>query len=603
MSESPGMPIRDIPRLQALWSELAELRRTLFHMPVLMCATDDAGRFVFWNRECERVTGYRADEMVGNAAAFDLLIPDPEARARALRAVREGDFRNVEWEIVHSDGSTRTVAWSSLARSHPVNGWSSWAVGIDLTEQRRTERALALVAEVNRLILRRDPLEVIHGRICEELARLLALPLVCIGVREGDGSVRLSGAAGVNAPFVRGLEMRWDRRDGTGLTARAIRTGELQRSAFGGDPGFGRWRTPEAAAGVVASAALPLAARGRVLGALTLHAARVDSFDDATLALLLRLTEQVSLSLDHAADLQEIELQSMALEAAGHAVAVTDRDGRVVFVNDSFSALTGWGRDELSGRLLRDVLPDVVDPDVDEEIWRILRSGGSWRGERTTRRRDGTLFVEDETVTPVRAPDGTVTRVVAIKRDVTARKREEERVVHLARHDPLTDLPNRRVVEEALQRLLARAARGFPSAVLLLDLDGFKAVNDRYGHATGDSVLRKLAGVFRDAVRPDDLVGRIGGDEFVVLLEGVDGDEARAAAERLRSRVALAGGAEAGPQAGLDACVGIALVDGDLGTEAVLARADRALYEAKALGKGQVVVDAGSHPEAGARPA
>jgi len=191
---------------------------------------------------------------------------------------------------------------------------------------------------------------------------------------------------------------------------------------------------------------------------------------------------------------------------------------------------------------------------------------------------------------------GEITHFVAVKQDVTERRRLEDSIVHLARHDPLTELPNRRVVEEDLVRLLARAERGLPSALLLVDLDNFKEVNDRCGHAAGDDALRAAARLFLDAVRPGDLVGRIGGDEFVVLLEGAGAEEARAVAERIRDRAAALPLPEEYDGPPIGASVGVALAAGHRAPSEVLATADAALYDAKAAGKGRVEVRARPAP-------
>ena len=163
-----------------------------------------------------------------------------------------------------------------------------------------------------------------------------------------------------------------------------------------------------------------------------------------------------------------------------------------------------------------------------------LRAGHVLRGEGTSRRKDGTVYVEEQTVTPVAGPDGAVRHLVAVKQDVTSRTRNEERIRYLALHDSLTDLGNRRSVEEGLERMSARSDRGGGGSLLLLDLDNFKIVNDSLGHPAGDQVLCELARLLRGLVRPGDDVARLGGDEFVVLLEDSPGEEGRLTAERLR---------------------------------------------------------------------
>jgi diguanylate cyclase (GGDEF)-like protein/PAS domain S-box-containing protein len=587
-----GLGFDHVPELQSLWAELSEMRLVLGGLPVLVSAVDREGLFAFWNRECERVTGYTSGEVLGKPDALELLFPDPATRARMTDLWRDPgrSFRNVETELTTKFGSVKTISWSSLSLTYPVDGWDVWAVGVDRTEARRDEQVLELLAAVNSRLLQREEIEAIHPFICRRVAEIFHLALVSIGQRQADGTVRLSGIAGPNAPGANAHEIRWDVPSPEGgITGAAIRTGAVQRVEAEPDCSFGSaWRNRAAGRKIGASLAFPLTARGAVLGALTVHARRPDAFDTATVDLLVRLTHQVSLSLDHAADLTEIRLQSLALDVVRHSVVITARDGTIEWANPAFTALTGFTREEAVGRKPSIQRSGRHDGSFYRRVWSTILSGRTWEGEVTNRRKDGALYVEDQTITPVKDEKGEVAHFVAVKRDVTERKRAEEAIVHLARHDPLTDLPNRRVVEENLVRLLARTVRRIPSALLLVDLDNFKEVNDRSGHAAGDEVLRGFARLFLDAVRPGDLVGRIGGDEFVVLLEGAGPDEAVAVAERIRDRaptVGLPPGYD-GPPVG--ASVGIALVAGHRQAYEVLATADAALYDAKSGGKGRV---------------
>lgn len=589
-----GLSFENVPALQTLWAELSEMRLVLDGLPVLVSAVDRDGLFAFWNRECERVTGYTAAEVVGSTDALALIYPDPVQRERLAELWRNPGrgFRDVETELATKYGSTRHVTWSSLSLTYPVDGWDVWTVGIDRTDAKRNEEVLALLASVNSRLLAREPLPLVHSFICHRVADIFRFALVSIGQRQPDGSVRMSGLAGPNAAGASAHEIRWDvpSPDG-GITGAAIRTGLVHRAQAEADSSFGvAWRNRDAGRKIGASIALPITARGTVLGALTVHARRTDAFDPRTVDLLLRLTQQVSLSLDQAADLTEIELQSLALGVVEHSVVITSRDGTIEWVNPAFTALSGFTREEAVGRTPAIQKSGLHDASFYAQMWETVLSGRTWEGELTNVRKDGSTYVEDLTVTPVRDEAGEIAHFVAVKRDVTERRRHEETIVHLSRHDPLTDLANRRVVEENLGRLLARSERGIPSALLLLDLDNFKEVNDRSGHAAGDEVLKAFARLFQEAVRPGDLVGRIGGDEFVVLLEGAGPDEARTVAERIREKAGSMPRLEGydGPAVGVS--VGVAVVAGHHGAADVIGTADAALYDAKAGGKGRVEI-------------
>jgi diguanylate cyclase (GGDEF)-like protein/PAS domain S-box-containing protein len=207
------------------------------------------------------------------------------------------------------------------------------------------------------------------------------------------------------------------------------------------------------------------------------------------------------------------------------------------------------------------------------------------RLEYRVRRRDGShAWIEEHAIVAERGSDGRPRRLVGVSADITPRKEAEMRLAHLALHDPLTGLPNRRALAESLDRAIARAGRtGQPVAVLALDLDGFKAVNDRHGHAAGDVVLVEVAARLRRVVRRSDIVARLGGDEFAVIAGELNGPAPVARlARRIATALAEPVAVTAAARIGIGVGIGVAFFPGDGETpEEILARADAALYAAK----------------------
>lgn len=173
--------------------------------------------------------------------------------------------------------------------------------------------------------------------------------------------------------------------------------------------------------------------------------------------------------------------------------------------------------------------------------------------------------------------------------EIAERNRYAEKLEYSSVHDPLTGLLNRRSLEEMLNRTIARGKRGVLSALLYLDLDNFKDVNDTVGHAAGDEVLKTLSGLLKAELRIEDVIFRVGGDEFAVLFEGIDGKRSLIAAERLRAAVEAHPFEPAGRVFRLGLSIGLIEIDGTLPTDVLLSRADAALYRAKGHGKNRVV--------------
>lgn len=267
------------------------------------------------------------------------------------------------------------------------------------------------------------------------------------------------------------------------------------------------------------------------------------------------------------------------LDLLPDAVCVVDAEGHFVFVSAGFEHILGYARDEVLGRLAF----DLVHPD--DRAATVQQAQQLMNGTPQRHFRNRYVHKEGHSVDMRWSarwhPEHGVR--IAVGREVTELRRAERELEYLANHDTLTGLPNRHWLKHELQRTLEHAKEsGGHLALLYLDLDGFKAANDLGGHETGDRLLREVAAQLKQGLRADDLLARVGGDEFVVLLPGCrDAGTARKVAEGLRARLrlpwALPGGAIQ-----LDASVGIACfpMDGS-DTNELLAYADRAMYSAK----------------------
>ena len=281
------------------------------------------------------------------------------------------------------------------------------------------------------------------------------------------------------------------------------------------------------------------------------------------------------------------------LDAVPAAVLIVGPDGMICFANTALEELTGWGRAELSGRPV-----EVLVPEGERGRHAAARHGyetGPARRPMGTglaiacRRADGSTFPADVSLAPLEA--GGATFVVATVSDETEHRRSADELFRRAVHDPLTGLPNRVLLLDRLDHALAGVDRRIRRvAVLYVDLDGFKAVNDRWHHAAGDEVLQIVADRLRRAVRPQDTVARFGGDEFVVLCEDVaDGAAAVGVAERIIDELALPIRHRAGLSR-LTASVGVVLAGAGTGSAELIEAADGAMYRAKRRGGGTVEV-------------
>lgn len=275
-------------------------------------------------------------------------------------------------------------------------------------------------------------------------------------------------------------------------------------------------------------------------------------------------------------------------------VAITDRAGRIRYANDRFCEISQYSRKELVGQTHRIVNSGKHPPEFWRDLWQRLSARKSWQGEICNRAKDGSLYWVDTTIVPIMDDDGQVSEYLAIRTVSTGRKQLEARLRRAAYTDPLTGLPNRAALLERLATREPGAATRF--AVLFIDLDRFKLVNDSLGHGAGDDVLRQVARRVKGALQDlsgrsttlDGFATRLGGDEFVVYLDGVTATaQVAALANRLLSTLAEPFEVD-GVQVSLSASIGLVIREHcEDNAEAVLRDADTAMYEAKRRGRNQ----------------
>jgi diguanylate cyclase (GGDEF)-like protein/PAS domain S-box-containing protein len=300
----------------------------------------------------------------------------------------------------------------------------------------------------------------------------------------------------------------------------------------------------------------------------------------------------------------KLQLAASVFSHAREGITISGPDGTIVDVNTAFTRITGYSREDALGQNLRLLKSGRQNKEFYIAMWRDLLSSGYWSGEIWNKRKSGEIYPELLTISAVTDAHGEVRQYVGLFSDISVRKQMEEKVNKLAFFDPLTMLPNRRTLSDRLNQAMASSKRsGRYAAIMALDLDNFKSLNDTHGHAAGDLLLQAVAERVLALLRGVDTVARVGGDEFVVMLSELDIDRtesmalARSIAEKIRIALAapyslsLTRDGNEGPtvEHRCSASIGVVLfLNHEASQEHILRLADAAMYQAKAAGRNSV---------------
>ena len=533
---------------------IAEL---LDNSPDAIFAKDRDGRYTFINREVARVTGRAAEHIIGDD---DRAIFPPEQAAEIAandRAVmeRDGVLRTVE-RLSTADGEvTYLVTKGPL---HDIDGRVNGMFGIsrDVTESERDKQRLA------------DALESL--RESQEIAGIGSYVLDLAQGRWHSSPV-LDRLLGIDADYARTVDGWAQLIDGTDREAMAhyfAHTVLALRQPFDREYRIVR----------------PSDGRRRWVHGL----GRLECDADGN---PLRLRGTIQDITDRMRAEESLRIAAIAFEAQD-GIIVADAQARIQRVNQAFTRITGYAQHEVVGRTPALLQSGRHDAPFYAAMREVIARDGYWQGELCSRHKSGTLFTERLTISAVKAPDGAVTHYVASLADVTQQREAESRAQQLAYFDALTGLPNRVLLHDRIDHALSWSGRsGEHCALLFVDLDNFKKINDTTGHHTGDELLVRAAQRMKRAVRDGDTVARFGGDEFIVVLEELGADATGAAmraaqvAEKLR--IGMAEPYEIDGQSFYcTASLGATLfIGGEDTADAVLMHADLAMYRAKQDGR------------------
>ena len=585
--------INERKRAEEQVQESEEQFRSAFDYSTIgMALVGRDGRFLKVNSCLCQILGYDEDELLRRSFQ-DITHPEDLARDLALLGqLLAGDIPSyaMEKRYLHRDGSLVLAKLAvALVRDKFGNPKHFISQVEDITERRRAEEWQRHYAETLAMITAEAPTNAVLDSLARFAERQAEGMLCSILVLSADGK-RLVHGSGPSLPAfytaaIDGAEIGV----GVGTCGHAAATGA---PAMAEDilehPHWVPWRSLAERAGLRACWSHPiLSSEGKVLGTFAIYRAAPGAPRPRDVELIQRSSGLAAIALERARHHEERRLAKVVFEQSLEGIMVTDPDNRVLMVNRAFELLTGFSGQELVGKSAGFMDPVRDDPALRTARGEALASTGRWAGEVWGRKKSGESFPLALSVAAVADESGQPSHYISILSDVSDQKIQAARIEQLAFYDSLTGLPNRALFLDRLEQTLTNCRRhGGHGAILFLDLDRFKEINDSLGHAVGDLALAEVARRFSSASRKEETLARLGGDEFVLIAEGADHQTAVRIASRLQ-RVLVDPLDLMGQSYSVGASIGIAFYPADGQTsEDLIKRTDIAMYQAKASGGG-----------------
>lgn len=549
-------------------------------------------RTIHWTAETYRIHDTTPQEYTPTLDdGFSLYLPGSRERvAEALnRAITTGEVFDIELEKYTFKG--RKIDVRTTCTSHFENGKLVRLTGIyqDITERKQAERRHQHHNRILEMLISKVALPEILRTIASDVEKLLPDCMCSIMLLDGDGQHLHSGATHSLPDFFTKAIDCLPVGAGMGVCgSAAFFRHRVIIPDVHSHPWTAAFSDLALEAGIYACWSQPVfSAQGQVLGTFALYIKDSRNPDDYEINLIESEARLTSLAIEQSNAESRLQMAASVFTHAREGILITDTQGNIIEANQVFTDITGYSREEVLGKNPRLLQSGLHDQDFYRALWNSLVETGNWHGELWNRRKNGELYAAMMTISAVQDIHGITQNYVNLFTDITPLKEHQRQLEYIAHYDALTGLPNRVLLADRLKQAMARSHRsGHSLAVLYLDLDGFKAVNDQHGHDTGDQLLVNISHRLKEVLREGDTIARIGGDEFVVVMVDLEHpDDYEAVLTRLLNvaaepvtlnqhllRVSASIGATRYPQDVADA-------------DQLLRHADQAMYIAKQAGK------------------
>jgi len=583
----------------ALKTREEKFRSIIEISPVPMALNDEQLNITYLNPAFIQTFGYNLEDIPNLADWWLKAYPDPDYRewvkttwqATFEQAEREHKpFPPMELNVCTKSGVFKTVVISAAmiagSKEHLM-------VLFDITERKKTDDYEQFRSSILEQLATNEPLTNILEALALGVEQLNSKMVCSILLLDDEGKHFIKGIAPSLPDFYNAVIEGIEIGIGVGSCGTAAFTGER---VIVEDIATHSYWTPykelAAKVGLGACWSQPiLSSLNQVLGTFAIyhHAAHIPVASD------IRLIEQsarlASLAIERKQAEIELRIAATAFESQ-EGMFVTDVNHNILRVNSAFTAVTGYTAEDVVGKNPRVLQSGQHDANFYAAMWKNINTTGAWQGEVWNRRKSGEVFPEHLTITAVKDQNSIISNYVATLTDITLRKEAVDKIERLAFYDPLTGLPNRRLLQDRLKPALASSHRsGRQGALLFIDMDNFKTLNDTLGHDMGDLLLQRVAQRLESCVREGDTVARLGGDEFVVMLEDLSEHPLEAATQTEITGNKIMAILNQPYQ--LDAheyqstpSIGATLFNGqEQSSEELLKQADIAMYQAKASGR------------------
>lgn len=597
-----------------------KLRATLDAIPDLVWLTSTDGSLLDCNPMFERFTGVSKTGVIAEPTRSTYETqPAQGSGQHDLGVFALANSENTEgWLTSSADGHSALFEISKT----PMHESTGALVGIlhiahDVTARyeaevkiKRLSQLYAALSQCNQAIVRCTTDIELFSQICADVVKFGGMKMAWIGMVDTDSQqLRPVARAGSGLDYLDGLPRLTVAAAPVGLGPEAVAVCE-QRPVWTQDFMRGSqtqaWQERATAFGWGSIAALPLERDGVTVGSFSLYAEAINAFEEHDVReLLLEMVTNINYALanfDSEMRRQQAEknlqLAANVFTHAREAIMITTADGTIVEVNAAFSRITGYSHDEVLGQNPRILNSGRQGQEQYAAMWRELSETGQWYGEIWNRRKNGEVYAEMQTISTVRDANGNVEHYVAQFSDITVLKKHEHELKRIANFDALTGLPNRVLLADHLQRSMTLVRRSDKRlAVVYVDLDDFKSINDKYKHEIGDQLLIRLAENIQSVLRKSDYLARLGSDEFVVVFEDLtDIEVSEPMTNRLLKAIAMP--FQVGEiEVQLAASLGVTIYpqDADVNPDQLLRQADQAMYHAKLAGKNRCYVFDAEH--------